>query len=155
MIIRKRAASGQSNRLQMTAMIDIVFLLLVFFVMTFQVTALEGDLVVGAEAPTRDGADALRHDLPLMIVVKADGEGEIASIAINGRAAASIRELNAQVRAFVERAPKPELLEAVLRCDEELKYQHTIAALSAVRGYRDEEGKIVPLIQNVRLAGEK
>ena len=45
MRIRNRE-ERKKNQLNMTSMIDIVFLLLVFFVMTFKIVELEGDFSI-------------------------------------------------------------------------------------------------------------
>ena len=43
---RRRTRPHDTIRLQMAAMIDVVFLLLVFFVMTFRIVPVEGDFNV-------------------------------------------------------------------------------------------------------------
>ena len=55
-------------KLNMTAMIDIVFQLLVFFVMTFKVVAMEGDFNIKMPLAAADGqsVDDLLPDLCLL-----------------------------------------------------------------------------------------
>ena len=55
MKIRNTGRGEQETNLQMTAMIDIVFLLLVFFVMTFKIIAPEGDFNIKMPAQAAQG----------------------------------------------------------------------------------------------------
>ena len=60
MKIRNRE-EAQKNELNMTSMIDIVFLLLIFFVMTFKIVELEGDFSVRMPLA---GSDTRDHAIP-------------------------------------------------------------------------------------------
>ena len=59
----------------MTSMIDIVFLLLIFFVMTFKIVELEGDFSV--RIPLAGSASVSREptDLPIELRMRAYAEG--------------------------------------------------------------------------------
>ena len=62
--------------LQMTPMIDIVFQLLIFFIMTFKIVAMEGDfnIKMPSAAPSSGEPDPLQ-DTPLMLTLKANDDG--------------------------------------------------------------------------------
>ena len=66
MKIRGTEREGADTRLSMTPMIDIVFQLLVFFVMTYKVTVMEGDFNIkmprAAEEPSRGSPSVHRSD---------------------------------------------------------------------------------------------
>ena len=79
-------------KLNMTAMIDIVFQLLVFFVMTFKVVAMEGDFNIKMPLAAADGqsVDDLLPDL-IQITLEPDAAGNLASMTVdNGSGAQSI-----------------------------------------------------------------
>ena len=71
-------------KLNMTAMIDIVFQLLVFFIMTFKVVAMEGDFNIRMPLATTD-AESIDEELPELIMVKlrAGDNGGIAGITVD------------------------------------------------------------------------
>ena len=56
-------------KINMTAMIDIVFQLLVFFIMTFKVVAMEGDFNIKMPLAS-ESADSLDEELPDLITVR-------------------------------------------------------------------------------------
>ena len=79
MKIRNRE-EGQKNALNMTSMIDIVFLLLVFFVMTFKIVELEGDFSVRMPLAGSDSVTMDPTDLPLKLRLMADENGRLTSM---------------------------------------------------------------------------
>ena len=123
----------------MTAMIDIVFLLLVFFVMTFKVLGPEGDfmLTMSAEAASQIAGPVV--DLPpLLVRLAAHPDGRLATISLGLRELSSFDDLHLQLRELIGDEPSPELrreIELELQCDEHLNYEHVIDAITAVSGY--------------------
>ena len=61
---------------------QIVFLLLVFFVMTFKIVELEGDFSIRMPL-AGDGAAADPTDLPLKLRLRADANGSLTSMSLN------------------------------------------------------------------------
>ena len=55
MQIRNANKAGEKIELQMTPMIDIVFQLLVFFIMTFKIVSMEGDFNIRMPAASPYG----------------------------------------------------------------------------------------------------
>ena len=82
MKIRNRE-EAQKNELSMTSMIDIVFLLLVFFVMTFKIVELEGDFSVRMPLAGDQSVAMDPTDLPLKLRLRADGNGKLTSMSLN------------------------------------------------------------------------
>lgn len=148
-------------KLQMTSMIDIVFLLLIFFIMTFKIVSQEGDFNI--KMPLAAPQDALPSDddfLPLKIRLVADASGKLASITLNDQPFTSFDELNRYIIGFVgdDRGPGSarETAEVELDCDFDLDYENVIAAITAISGYVDEEsGEIVKLIENIKFAAPR
>jgi biopolymer transport protein ExbD len=154
MRIRNRDSAGQVL-LPMSPMIDIVFLLLVFFIMTFQIVPLEGNLFVGLPQATA-GPPAAALELPvrppLLVRLTANADGSLRTIHLSDTRYDSFSELNERVRQIVV-ADGPEAgdsWEAIIEADHDLEYQHTIEALSALGGYRDESGQVVKLVEKIR-----
>ena len=82
MKIRNRRESEKSG-LNMTSMIDIVFLLLVFFVMTFKIVELEGDFSVRMPLAGSSSVQMDPTDLPLKLRLRADADGMLTSMVLN------------------------------------------------------------------------
>ena len=155
MKIQSRSASRVE--LMMTPMIDIVFQLLIFFIMSFQIATAEGDFFVQMPA---DGirSDALDEETrpPLKVRLQADDDGRLAGIFVNDERMPSFRE----VREFAmrvtssDRGPdrRPDAVRIEIDSDYGLRYAHVIEAVTAVSGFVGPDGTRVKLIENVKLA---
>jgi biopolymer transport protein ExbD len=152
MKIRNRHAS-ETIRSQMTAMIDIVFLLLVFFVLTFRVAAPEGDLKVAMRQPNLVTNELVAEEIPLTLELRADAGGGLAGIRLNERAFDSLAQLHAFVVEHLDGDERRRAAtELELRPDHDLAYAHVIEAMTAVRGRRTPDGRTHDLITNIRFA---
>ncbi len=150
---RNRQPSKQSTELKMTSMIDVVFLLLVFFLLTFKVLAPEGDFRVDMSQATvaANQVSAEIDRLPLRVELKADERGRLSSIRLGDRVLPDLHALRMHVRSMVTGDAGPTLGadEVELVCDENLRYEHTVDAITAFRGYVDR-GRVVELIGKIR-----
>ncbi len=143
----RRIIPSEQHRLPMSSMIDVVFLLLVFFVMTFKITSVEGEFAVGgADAQVVDAAN-----LPLRLQLTARSDGQLQSISLNGRQFASLTDLQLELIAMRETET---LRDATLTIDADvnLKYQYLIQTLDHVTAYRDLTGTERPLVTSTRFA---
>ena len=144
--------------LSMTAMIDIVFLLLVFFVMTFKISAQEGDFNV--KMPLQEsGAPADNTQLPLKLRLRADAAGNLQQIVLNDTQ--SFGTDWDQLRGYIvqlvgdEAGPtEDEGPEVEIDLDYNLHYVHVIEAITAVTGYRSGND-IVRLIERIKFAKQR
>ena len=155
MKIRHTTSSGDDKiELQMTPMIDIVFQLLVFFIMTFRIVAQEGDFNIKMPSIASTGIPEESEVLPMRLVLRANENGDLVSITMENRQFESFAELNNFVISKVGDDTGPsDAGEVELDCDYDLKYEHVIDAISAVSGYRDQAtGLIYPLIEKVKFA---
>ena len=153
MKIRSRSTESP-EKLQMSAMIDIVFLLLVFFVMTFQIVAMEGDFSITPAAAAKENALELEIEvIPLHVKLTAAKDGSLASVLLGETKLMGLEDLHARIRTLYEANPKG-LAETdlILTTDSSLKYQHVIDTITAVTGYMDQDGKIVKMIQMIKFA---
>lgn len=159
MRIRHSTSSGQDKiELQMTPMIDIVFQLLVFFIMTFKIVSLEGDFNI--KMPLAAESEQMPDDMPpippIRVRLAAGPDGEIAGIRMGERQLNSFNELHLAIRGIVGDGGGPAAgaadgFEVELDCDYDLRYEHVIQAVTAVSGYI-ADGTIVPLIERIKFA---
>jgi len=158
MKFRHSRSSHEKTEIPMTSMIDIVFLLLVFFVMTFKISAQEGDFNV--KMPLQDsGAPADNTQLPLKLRLKADADGNLSEIVLND--SQSFGTNWDQLRGYVvqlvgdEQGPTGDAgPEVEIDLDYNLHYAHVIEAITAVTGYRSGND-IVRLIDRIKFAKQR
>lgn len=161
MKIRHTTSSGRAKvELQMTPMIDIVFQLIAFFVMSLKIVSLEGDfnIKMPRTAPAQGDADVLLP--PLRVRLTARDDGELAGLKLGERNLASFDDLNREIRGLVGNQTGPgslaETAEVELDCDYHLRYAYVIEAITAVSGFvsRDAAGQaqVVKLIEKIKFA---
>ncbi len=158
MKIRHRDSDSGKIQLEMTPMIDIVFQLLVFFIMTFKVVAVEGDFNIKMPRMSAGGApsDQLIPPLRVRLTTPQDPNAPVCGIYFGQRQLASFEDLRNEVAATVggggPNADADEY-EVELDCDFDLPYRFVIDAITAVSGYRDpSSGQIVPLVRKIKFA---
>jgi biopolymer transport protein ExbD len=148
----RREVEKEKNELNMTSMIDIVFLLLIFFVMTFKIVEMEGDFSIRMPL-AGDGATSDSTDLPLKLRLRADDKGSLTSMSLNEiNLGQDFDKLRANVVSLVgtgaptadEEGPELEI-----DTDYNLRYAYVIQAITAVSGYRDGD-QVVKLIEKVK-----
>ena len=149
MRIRHRTAEpDEASHLQMSSMIDVVFLLLIFFVMTFQITAAEGDIAITPEQAAASSKPMLRRET-LRVHLIADDAGMLRGVQLEGRMLSRLNELNAVICEMVA-VRSAEEFSVQLSSDASLQYQATVGAITAIRIGPGGES----LIQDVRLTSQ-
>ena len=144
--------------IQMTPMIDIVFLLLVFFLFNFKIVVQEGDFNIRMPVAGPANSTMLDTQLPVKIRLAADAEGNLTGIQMADRKLPNFEALHEQIMSMVGGDAGPdaaENMEAELDCDYQLKYRYVIGAVTAVSGYVTPDGHIVKLIQKIKLSPPK
>ena len=158
MKIRHTTGSGEDKvELQMTPMIDIVFQLLVFFIMTFKIVSQEGDFNIKMPlAAPSEGLPDENAVPPMKVRVRADANGNPASITLGGNSFTDWRSMNDYMIGFIgnERGPgsAQDTAEVDLDCDYNLRYEHVIGAVTAVSGFVDDGGNVVKLVEKIKFA---
>lgn len=143
-------------KLELTSMIDIIFLLLAFFVMTFKIVAPEGDFNVRmpTSAPSQGQPDPDAHKIA--IYLNADTNGNLTNIRFEKRPiGTSFQQLRAEMQKFIGKDATPaslSLISVEIDFDDNIKYENIIAAITAVSGSKTTEGRIVRMIENVNIA---
>ncbi len=152
MKIRHTRRDEDTYGLQMTPMIDIVFNLLVFFVMTFKIAAPEGDFNVKMPAQAAQGVPDPASMPPIKIRITAAKDGGLAGVSFADVPVKSLQDLRIKVREIVGDAPGPGTLENTeieFDCDYNLRYQYVIQAMTAVSGYI-HDGQVVKLVEKIK-----
>jgi len=82
-MIPRRRDDEKKSQLLMTPMIDIVFQLLIFFIMTFKITAPEGDFYI--DLPISGIGREASEWPPIHVRLSANDEGKLTEIRVNGQ----------------------------------------------------------------------
>ncbi len=153
--------------LQLTSMIDVVFLLLSFFVVTYKTPEVEGDFNIRMPAEAQSTATPDLDDLsPVSIRLTADSNGVLNGILFGESKIEDMKALRAAVYRYVvsndvpfkdafNAAATPEFrgdLEIELDCDKNLKYAYTMEAITAATGYLNAENQVVKMVEKVKFA---
>lgn len=167
--MKMRAAGKGPEKIeqQMAPMIDIVFQLLIFFMLTLKIVAPEGDFNVNMPLGSPPTASNESVDLPPMKVrLEANAAGELVNLQLGGNRlgvtgggfnpALAFQQLNQAVQDQLysngQRKAFTEEQEVEIDADHELHYQYTIRAMSAVRGKKLPNGQLVHFIDKVKFA---
>ena len=148
--------------LQMAPMIDVVFLLLIFFMLTLKVISPEGDFHLKMPLSAAPGPAVDELPLPnVKVRLIADGNGDLQQIRLGQRNLTSIAALSQEILALLggqPGGPWSEDLEIEIDADFDLHYQYVMQAISACTGQvvEDPPGsgrtKIVRLIEKIKFA---
>ena len=143
---------------QMTPMIDIVFQLLTFFIMSFKIATVEGDFSIKMPlaAPSAGQPDPDRLLPPIRVRLTAGAGGELAGIRMGERALPNFNALHNEIIGVVGTQTGPgslaESAEVELDADYNLQFRYIISAITAASGYVDPNGRIVKLIEKIKFS---
>jgi biopolymer transport protein ExbD len=159
--MKVRNAGGNAEdkvEVPMTPMIDIVFQLLVFFIMTFKIVSQEGDfnIKMPLAAPSEGLPDPDKLP-PMKVRMQAISSGELAQISLNDKVlGTSFKRLHDEIRQVIgdDRGPGSvqQTAEIELDCDYNLRYEYVINAVTAVSGYLDTNQNIVKLVEKIKFS---
>jgi len=118
----------EKPRINMTPMIDVVFLLLTFFVVTFKIIVPEGDFNIqmsslGQALPVVIDTDSVQ------VRLHANEDGLLSEIQLIDKRIENFDSLRQSVSAIA--LTKPDL-EVVLRPDDHLHYEYIVKAITAI-----------------------
>ena len=145
--------------INMTPMIDVVFQLLTFFLMTFKVSAVEGDfdLRLPRENPPELGtADGYPDEIRIRLIAAPDGDLaaiqiETSSPLVGPAAFAELTRMSARIVQIARDAGQEEPTARIV-ADDGLRYEFVLQAIAAASSRLDAAGNIEPLFKKVRLA---
>lgn len=157
-----RPATG-SDRVDvpMSPMIDIVFQLLVFFMLNLKIIAPEGDFNINM--PIGMAASDEPNQLPdLKVGLRANPDGSLAQLTFGGRNLgnddAAFDRLNAEILKVIVKPGNPltKDIEVEIDADFNVRYEYTIRAVSKCTGRLDPQTKrIVRYIEKVKFKPSK
>jgi len=128
--MRRNRRPLEKPKINMTPMIDVVFLLLIFFVLTFKFIMAEGDFNVRMSPMGQAQAAPLDTD-SVQIRLTANDNGSLSAIQLNGEIMENFDMLRQRVSAISLTMPD---LEVELFPDEHLRYEYVIRTITAVSG---------------------
>ena len=143
---------GEKIEINMTPMIDVVFQLMSFFIMTLKIVEVEGDFYVKMP-PATAAAGSVTEALsaPLRLKLRADEKGELAGIILDERAFATFGELNQFIAGYIRSNKElADTAEVEIDADYKLKYEFTMKAITAVSGYITPDRQTVKLIEKIK-----
>lgn len=129
----------------LTPMIDVTFLLIIFFMLVSQITQSEVD-PIHVPRPTDSQAREMKYTNKLIITLVHDGEGGVRRYKVGSRLATDME----QVRAIAEESHRlaeaeGERLDVIVRADRDIRYRHVRPLLETLA----KSG-----LENVNLAAE-
>ena len=158
MKIRGSDKAGEKIEPQMAPMIDVVFQLLIFFMLTLKIIEPEGAVNVNMPigAPSDASDDALIDAVKVRLLANSKGQliGVKMGLTDLGNDDKAFDDLNARIADRVTNGSADEM-EAEIDADPELHWTYTMKAISAVRGKMDtsqDPPQIIPLIEKIKFA---
>lgn len=155
---------NEEVKLNMTSMIDIVFQLLVFFILTFKPLVQEGDYNVRMPLATTESSEIENPPDVIRVLLRAGDSGAIATIEVDDEVEVKtltgekVEDLYAQLNEFIDQkvsaGDDPEdgvETEVEFDIDSNLKYGYTVRAIEAVSGKQLDGGKVKKLIEKIKL----
>jgi len=142
----------------MSPMIDIVFQLLIFFMLNLKMLAPEGDFHVRLPEPGRE--PSVQRDIPdIKVSLRSDRDGNLTQLAIGGtnlgHDEAAFERLNSEILKLIGRPGNPLTrdVEVELDADFECQYKYIVKAVSRCTGRYDPQTKqIARYIERIRFA---
>lgn len=159
MKITKTVAKPESMQPPMAPMIDVVFQLLIFFMLTLRIVEPEGDFNINMPLAAPSPQQSTEINLPdIKVRMIADPQtGELAQLRMGqinlGSGDAAFQRLNGEILKIIGRPGNPytEDIEVELDPDWKLQHEYLIKAISAVTG-RIEGDRVVRYIEKVKFA---
>jgi biopolymer transport protein ExbD len=157
----RHGESTDKIQLLMTPMIDVVFLLNIFFMCTFKIVLPEGDFNIHMPSAAAARAVEPSETLPLTLRIEAGPGGQLANLQLAGRSFGNgpdaFARLHQYIRSLVNDAGGPGTAsdqEIELDCDYDLRYDYVMRAITAITGYI-EGGQQHKLIQRIKFTPPK
>ena len=155
-IRHKTGSLPDKIEINMTPMIDIVFQLLAFFIMSLKIATVEGDFNIKMPLGAPQNEQQSMDLPPFKVRLTAKSDGDIASIMIGERPVASFEGLHQHIIALVgdPRGPTSSASEAEVEIDADynLKYENVIRAITAVSGVRSQDGHVVKMVEKIKFS---
>lgn len=154
----RNAQEREKIELNMTSMIDIVFQLLIFFIMTFKIVLPEGDFNIRMPLASEQTSAEPSETPTLRLRIRAGDNGLLAGVTLGersfGNGADAFQQLHLHIRGLVDDEGGPGTAseqEVEIDADYDLRYDYIMRAITALSGYL-ENGQRHQLIEKIRFA---
>lgn len=157
MKIRNKLPSGKIE-MQMSAMIDIVFQLLIFFMLTLKIIPEEGEFEINMPVG-QSNAQAETPNIDFTVRLFADANGNLRDIKVGDKSMggdeSAFLRLNNEVKSYAKSGGKfNDDLEVTLDVDYELNYSNIIKAVANCTGYREGD-RTVKFLEKIKFAAPR
>jgi len=154
---RARPSLPDRIAIDMTPMIDVVFQLITFFMLTLKDVAVEGDFDVKMPLGPSQGAVADELIPPIRVRMTAAADGSRSGLSMNGQPVDDFDELRRRIVDLVGTGPgsHADQAEVELDCDYGLKYANVVQAITAVSGMVQPDGTVVELVKKIKFTPPK
>lgn len=172
MSVREIQLNKEEVKLQMASMIDIVFLLLSFFIITYRTPELEGDFNIRMPAVVQSNKLPMLDELtPLTVTLSCDANGELNGIRFgNSSMGVDFNQLREAIYHYIQSGSHVTYQEAMLGsatpsfrndleveldCDPRLRYRYTMQAITAITGYLNGENQMIKMVEKIKFTPPK
>ncbi|MGZ0172902.1 MAG: ExbD/TolR family protein [Planctomycetales bacterium] len=154
---RRKQSKGEKLETNMSAMIDIVFQLLIFFMITLQISEPEGDFNINMPAQGQPTDD---NELPpypdIKVKLQANPDGTLSGLFFGSRnlgiGPAAFERLNKEILKVIgqENNPITKDMAVEIDADYNLHFSNVINAVGACTGRVDKRGNVVKYIEKIK-----
>lgn len=156
MLLAANRPAGTKVEIPMAPMIDIVFQLLIFFMLNLKILSPEGDFSI--HLPQGGGPGTVSQN-PIKIGLRSDADGNLTQLTIGsrnlGNDEAAFDRLNNAILQIVGRPGNPAAgdIEVELDADFETQHKHVVKAISRCTGKRDPQtGVVTRYVEKIKFA---
>ncbi len=167
MRFRKALNGGDGVVKQMASMIDVVFLLLIFFMLTLRVLEREGDFNISMPSGPVDVPIDKPAPPPLKLRLVATANGDLQEVKLGARSFGNDEAAFERLNDFVRRrilngrvgdqrdADLLDQVEVEIDPDFNLNYEFIVKAIGAVSGSKTADGRIVKYLDKIKFAAPR
>lgn len=172
MSIRDIKLRSDGVKLQMTSMIDVVFLLLSFFIITYRTPEVEGDFNIRMPVQVQSNKLPSLDDLtPVTIRLMSDTQGHLTNIVFGNKSLGiDFQLLRKSIFDYIQTSGSVDFqqalstsvvpafkddLEVEFDCDPKLRYKYTMLGITAVTGYLNGDNQVVKMVEKVKFTAPK
>ena len=152
--MRAKKSGKEKVGADMTPMIDMVFQLLIFFILTLKIVATEGDfnMKMPPSASNSEASEDPPEQITLELVANHDGSLNDVRYGDNSYKT-DMESLRASIRKQVK-GPAGQDIEVVLNCAPHLKYSNIIRVMGACSGYKEPgSDEVQQLVSKIKFGG--